>query len=452
MKRFLFLSFLAISSIMAVAAELPDDLSRQFQTPPREMKPWVFWVWLDTDIPHAAITRDLEEMKAKGLAGCILYGNQSGHWKWLGDAVLRDKEYHMVKNDAYNNSYMTPMPPGDPLVTWSPHWRDLVRFSAKECARLGLDFVVSDGLANMSGPISEEYGERELIWSEASVHGPLVFDGALPEPKELALKGKASRPKANLYQRDVAVLAVPDQGGFSVDKVIDLTAQTDTAGHLHWDVPAGNWKIVRFAQTPTGARNGWGYFCDSMSAEALDKLWAVTMGPLLKEMTPEERRGLKGVEDDSWEAGKTTWTKLFPAEFKKRRGYDLIPYLPIIAGINMSDAATRARVLRDYRLTISDLIVDNHYAHHNQLCQENGLICHSEAAGPNYDQADLLKTSSRIEDAMAEFWMPSEHRRAWIPGFYCAMPPTPITSMERESPCVSHSPRLGRNGRKRPLA
>ena len=69
---------------------------------------------------------------------------------------------------------------------------------------------------------------------------------------------------------------------------------------------AGDWKIIRFVQVPTGARNDWGYFNDSMSAEAMDQQWEVTMAPLLKEMTPEERQALKGIEDDSWEAGKTT--------------------------------------------------------------------------------------------------------------------------------------------------
>lgn len=76
----------------------------------------------------------------------------------------------------------------------------------------------------------------------------------------------------------------------------------------------------------------------------------------------------------------------------------------------MSDADTRTRVLRDYALTVSDLIADNHYGQLNQIAKENGLVFHSEAAGPNYDWADLLKTSGRVEDAMAEFWMPSAHR------------------------------------------
>jgi hypothetical protein len=357
------------------------------------------------------MTRDLEEMKAKGLAGCILYECQAsrGHNWWDRTVVLTNKDYLAVPTHDYPHPYYTPVP-GGTYVTWSAHWRELARFAAREAGRLGLDFVICVGLAHTSGNISEEYGEQKLVWTETPVRGGQTYDGKLPEPKMQEPKGNFPHPPWKNYHRDVAALAIPDQDGFSFDKVINLTAKTDGGGHLRWPAPEGNWKVLRFEQVPTGARNEWGYFNDSMSAKATDKQWEVTMAPLLKEMTAAERRGLKGIEDDSWEAGKTTWTKLFPEEFMKRRGYDLIPYLPIIAGVKMIDADTRTRILRDYALTVSDLIVDNHYGHLNQLAEEHGLIFHSEAAGPNYDWADLLKTSSRVADAMGEFWMPSAHR------------------------------------------
>jgi hypothetical protein len=405
--------FLIVSELLWVAtggAESPKTLENQFQTPPQLARPWVYWVFTG-ETTRAAMTRDLEEMKDKGIAGCILYECQSmrGHNWWDTTAVLTNKDYISVPTSDYPNPYYTPIPNGA-YVTWSAHWRELVRFASKECGRLGISFVISDGLANTSGNISEEYGEQKLVWTETPVRGGQVYDGTLPEPRIQEPKGDFPHPAWKNFHRDVAVLAFPDQDGFSSEKVINLTAKMDAAGHLHWQAPEGNWKIIRFMQVPTYARNVWGYFNDSMSAEAMDKQWEVTMAPLLKEMTAEERRGLKGIEDDSWESGITTWTKLFPEEFKKRRGYDLIPYLPIIARVNMNEADTRARVLRDYALTISDLIADNHYGHLNKLAEKNGLVFHSEAAGPNYDWADLLKTSSRVEDAMAEFWMPSAHR------------------------------------------
>ena len=408
MKR-MKLFYILVSAVLLMNGQIraADNLEQIFKAPPREAQPWVYWVFTG-DTTRAAMTRDLEEMKAKGIAGCILYECQSSrgvNW-WDKTLMLTNKDYRTVRTSDYPNPYYTPVPNGT-YVTWAEHWRDLVRFAAAECARLGIDFVISDGLANTSGNISEEYGEQVLVWTETPVHGGQAYDGTLPEPGP---KGKSPHPAGKNWHRDVVVLAVPAQDGFSPDSVVNLGDKMDSAGHLRWQVPSGDWKIIRFAQVPTGARNEWGYYNDSMSSEAMDKTWEVTMAPLLKEMTAGERQALKGIEDDSWEAGKTTWTKLFPDEFLKRRGYDIIPYLPVVAGIQMGDAGTRARILRDYALTISDLIADNHYAHLNQIAEKNGLVFFSEAAGPNYDWADMLKTSSKVGMAMAEFWMPSAHR------------------------------------------
>lgn len=399
-----------LSSTVAGGMEPGADLVRQFNDPPRQARPWVYWVWTG-NTTQDAITRDLEEMKAKGIVGCILYDVQADNThNWWDKTIVRDgKDYRPVPTGDFPHPYVTAVPTGK-LASWSSHWRELVCFSAGKAARLGIDFVVSDGLAGTSGPISEEYGEQKLAWTETSVRGPQIYDGTLPLPKAGLPPDGLPRPVWKNYHRDVAVQAVPDQEGFSPDQVMNLTEKIDAHGRLHWDVPAGSWKILRFVQVPTGAYNAWGYFNDSMSKEAMARTWSVTMAPLLKEMTSEQRRGLKGIEDDSWEAGDTTWTKLFPKEFKKRRGYELIPYLPILAGCKMSNSETQTRVGRDYALTISDLIAENHYGCLKKLANDNGLICYAEAAGPNCDQVDTLKTSSKVGEAMAEFWMPSAHR------------------------------------------
>lgn len=397
------LLFLLIAFILPATARSSEGLDQQFQNPPREARPWVYWVWT-ADTTPACLSRDLKEMKAKGITGCIIYDVQTGrgvNW-WTRNVVRKGNDYTTTPTDDYRGAHYAPIPTG-PLQSWSPRWRQLVCFAAGEAWRLGIDLVVANGLANTSGPISEKYGEQNLAWSEVSLDGPQSFDGSLPEPPSIKAREWS-------FHDDVAVLAVPEREGFTVSDVINLTSKLDSAGGLRWDVPSGKWKILRLVQVPTGADNQWGFFNDSMSAEAMDQTWKVTMAPLLAEMTPDQRKAVKGIEDDSWEAGKIGWTKLFPEEFQNRRGYDLIPYLPIIAGEKMGEADARQRVLRDYTLTISDLIAENHYAHLNKIANENGLVFYSEAAGPNYDQADLLKTSSRVDMAMAEFWMPSAHR------------------------------------------
>jgi hypothetical protein len=399
-------------------SSIQSELSRGFVHPPESASPWVYWVWLGVDTTPAAMTYDLEQMKAKGIAGFILYGSQAGSMpREIPKQILVEKdnhfEYEYVTSPDFDNFYTTPVP-FPPLHSWTPLWRERIRYVARESARLGLRFCLALGLAGTTGQISEEYGNQILIWTETAIKGSETFDGILPAVDDA--KEKLNREFAHAhdrqwsYRRDVAVVAIPDTADFSTGQVIDLTSTMDPDGRLTWKAPAGNWKILRYSQVPTGAHNEWGIFSDVMNPEALDKLWEVTMAPLLKEMSPEERKGIIGIEDDSWEGGKFTWTKNFPEEFKSRRGYDLMPYLPILAGANQADATTRQQIERDYKLTISDLMADYHYGHLEKLCKENGLSFYSEAAGPNLHQADLLKNTSEVDLPMAEFWVPSYHR------------------------------------------
>ncbi len=406
-------------------------IERDFRSPPAGARPWVYWVWLRVNTSREAITRDLEEMRAKGIEGLILYDCGVGGRPEAGaKMVLQGDTYAKVKTADYPNAHIDKVPGGE-LATWSPHWRELVRYSIREARRLDLKFCLSVGLGGTSGPIEPEFGQQKLVWSETSMTGPSDFDGELAAPDRnvppslgpatLPSPGgqKPMRTKQPLAARTqgakfngkvIAVLAVPDKSSIGADQVVNLTARMVAPDRLRWQVPAGKWKVLRFAYAPTGKRNVWGLFTDAMSAAALDRTWDVTIGRLLAEMTPDERKALLAVEDDSWEAGDSTWTSLFAAEFRKHRGYDLVPLLPALAGIEVGGPEAAQGVRRDYYRTIADLIARNHYARLRELANRNGLLAFSEAAGPNTGQLDGLQNGGNVDVAMAEFWMPSVHR------------------------------------------
>ena len=389
------------------ATSVNDNIENDFKDPPAQARPWVFWMWLRTPTPFESITRDLEEMKAKGITGCILYDAGAGtEIQSRSKMEPGDKQWLNVPTSDYQGAKVIPLPKMD---SWSPEWRRDIRFAAREAGRLGIYFCLSVGLSGTSGNISEQYGQQKLGWTQCSVTGPLSYDGTLALP---TVDGSARRSNdARLpYHRDLALLAMPDQKTIKPTDIIDLTSRMDSAGHFHWDVPPGKWKIVRFSQVATRFSNAWGYYTDHLSTKALDETWKATMGVLLKEMTPEERKGLSAIEDDSWEAGQATWTETLPEEFEKRRGYDLMPWLPVLMGQTVDDSISSNRILRDYKLTVSDLIADNHYKHLAEIAHDNGLQCYSEAAGPHLRQADLLKNGRGVDVDMGEFWMPSPHR------------------------------------------
>ncbi len=415
---------LLAQTLFNATSTTPDaKLETLFQSPPASARPWVFWEWLRIDTTREAITKDLEEMRAKGIEGVMLFDNGAGTTiKAKGKMQLRGKGYEVVDTADFVGAHVTKIP-GQELEPWSPRTRELFRYVAKEASRLGVKFCLTVGLASTSGQIAPEYGQQKLMWSETEVVGPKDFDALVPSPAtdvpatfgpaslhSPAGPGTSSPASSPFFGTDVAVLAVPDDRLFSTSDVVDLSRRLDASGRLRWRVPPGRWTILRFGYAPTGRKNSWGLYSDGMSAEALEKTWAATIGPLLREMSPEERKGLFAVADDSWEAGISTWTKQFPSEFQQRHGYDLIPWLPALAGKTVGSFAAAENARRDYYRTIADLIAQNHYAHLRTLAHRHDLVLLAEASGPNSGQLDGLKNGGNVDLAMGEFWIPSIHR------------------------------------------
>ncbi|MEO6931218.1 MAG: glycosyl hydrolase, partial [Chitinophagaceae bacterium] len=119
---------------------------------------------------------------------------------------------------------------------------------------------------------------------------------------------------------------------------------------------------------------------------------------------------LKYVQSDSWELGGINWTENFATEFKNRRGYDMIKYLPVIAGKIMDSRDISDRFLADLRKTIGDCISDNHYRVFNREAAKYGIGIQPESAGPHNGPFDGLKNFGNSDIMMGEFWSPSPHR------------------------------------------
>ncbi len=359
-------------SLLAAVGARGVTLEEGFSTPPHEVRPQAWW-WFSSykQASEACITRDLEGMRAVGLSGFHIYGGSS---------------------DA------------------SPAWRAKVRWALHEAARLGLDAVIMLGSAGCESEHTQpEYAQKELVFSEARVKGGRRAELVLPK------KGAAKTPKnpdgSPKYYWDLAVFAVPDTlAPVPLAAVRDISACLDPAtGKLSWDAPAGAWRILRVGY----AANifGWnGCYIDHLSRSAFDEHWRITMAPLLGELAPDERGALKGVMCDSWEAGTVSWTQTFPAEFARRRGYEVRPWLPALAGALLEGTPKTARFLRDFKETISELLAENHYAYQREVAHQHGLVLIAEAAGPHQHQADVLRLSGRCDVSMGEFWMPSAHR------------------------------------------
>ena len=122
--------------------------------------------------------------------------------------------------------------------------------------------------------------------------------------------------------------------------ITNLTAQMDANGRLVWDVPAGNWTILRVGHTSTGAENapapktGRGLECDKLGRAGIEANFAGMMAKLAADTggpAPRTAGGLVATHIDSWENGVQNWTATMREEFQRRRGYDL---MPVFAGVH----------------------------------------------------------------------------------------------------------------------
>ena len=404
-KKIIFLVTMALAAGFAgMAAKAEDVLAQQFQNPPSWARPAVFGFTFG-EASDAVITCDLEQMKAKGITACLIYSlsSQAGTIKRRGKLLYGETTNRIETTKEYDGPGAIPDELGPGYPTWSDEWGKTMRHAAKEARRLGLEFGISMGAIGCDlQDLPAEFAEQALVYSSTAIKGPGPVDVLVPHSTKVPLKAD----KTPRFYRDIVLLALPASGVVRPEQVIDLSSRMDAAGRLRWDAPAGDWVLLRFGQSVTPKAR----VIDHLSAEALNQKWEASMGKLLKEMTPEERQGITFVECDSYEGGAQTWTAKFPQEFLQRRGYEIKFWLPVLAGRVIDDTDRSARFQRDYRLTISDLYADNHYARHTALAHTNGLKFYAEAAGPHQKQTDMLKSLSRCDVSMGEFWMPGTHR------------------------------------------
>ncbi|WP_231463809.1 glycosyl hydrolase [Pedobacter sp. Leaf132] len=197
-----------------------------------------------------------------------------------------------------------------------------------------------------------------------------------------------------------------------LNKIINITDKLNPDGSLNWKVPNGNWTILRVGHTSTGHTNataggGKGLECDKFNPEAVKLQFNSWYGEAIKHGGPEiAKKVLSTFHVDSWECGSQNWSPLFKAEFLKRRGYDLTPYLPIMTGLPVESSKLSEDFLYDVRKTISELVIDQFYKTLAALAKEQGVIFTAESIAPTM-MSDGLMHYKTVDVPMGEFWLNS---------------------------------------------
>ena len=192
-------------------------------------------------------------------------------------------------------------------------------------------------------------------------------------------------------------------------RVIDVSTFVDASGRLRWTPPPGDWTVLRFGHTATGAKNvaasdtGIGLECDKFSGAALDFHFEKYFGQVRDVLRKLGKRGLAGALVDSYETGQQNWTAGFPTEFEKRRGYAIARYMPALTGRIVGSPEVTERFLWDFRRVLALLMEDYYFGRFHELCQRDGLISYTEPYGNG--PFDDMQAGAKMDRLMGEFWV-----------------------------------------------
>ena len=402
MSRIISLVLICIINLISITNLSSQDLESGFKNPPASAKARTWWHWINGNVSKEGITADLEAMKQVGIQ----------------EAQIFNVEQSYPEGSA---SFMT------------PEWLECFRFAVSEAERLGLEigFHNGAGWSSSGGPwITPEYAMQTVVFSETHYKG------------KKKIKETITRPQTKLgYYKDIIVLAFPTPKGKSriddlelktlsdhsfkshlypdlkhIDKssliyqkdIINLTKKMSANGILEWDVPAGEWTVLRIGHTPNGTENrpagigGLGLECDKLSRAALDVFWAGGVQPIIDKLGSLVGSSLTNCLIDSYEVGCNNWTSGFDNEFKQRRGYDCMAFLPALAGYYVESGEITERFLWDFRKTIGDLIADNYYGYFTELCHKYGMKSSIEPYGGPFD---CMQVGAKGDIVMSEFWI-----------------------------------------------
>jgi len=232
------------------------------------------------------------------------------------------------------------------------------------------------------------------------------YDPSIPHLLEKTVDVKAADP-SYFYSSGSTPSEAIDR-----NNIIDLTEKMDKNSTLHWTVPDGNWCILRFGYTTTGALNGpatkegTGFECDKMDTVALNVHFNNFSKKLITDAGLYVGNTFKFLLIDSWECGFQNWTANLPAEFEKNRGYSLINWIPVLCGETVGDAPLSEAFLYDFRRTVADMVETNYYKHFRDLCHKGKVEMHAEIiyGDANYPPVDIIKSNTYTDLPMFEFW------------------------------------------------
>jgi alpha-L-rhamnosidase len=328
-----------------------DTLKRNFQNPPADSKPMMRWWWFGTAVEKPELLRELQQMKADGIGGVEL--------AFVYPQVLDDPAKNLIN---------------EPFL--SPAMLDNVRFAQSEARKLGLRVDVTLGSGWPYGGPATTLEEAATCLRTAEISLPT---------------NTATLPKLKLAEGE-SIISVSLVNG--EPKHWDVASARTINPHKISNIPPSTVPrtVLFFIQSHTrqqvkrAAVGAEGWVLDPFSQQAVATHLKAVGEPLIKAFEPTPPYA---VFSDSLEAYGADWTPNLPSEFRKRRGYDLLPHLPeLVAG----GTPTAEKIRHDWGQTLTELVDENYLTQINNWATEH----HTKFRSQTYGEPAVSLSSQRL--------------------------------------------------------
>lgn len=332
-----------------------------------EAKPWTFWNWKYGSVSRPGIHADLTGMKNVGMGGIWLMPvREAGERLESQDGVAqlspefwKMMDYSFQLADSLDFDMGIHVLPGNPLVLPAESmqkvvWTDTIVKGGKKI----------EGL-QMWQPESYKDGKMQSAGSEGGYYQDIAAFA-------IRFKGKTGPAWRNATDSAARSEAVPMTDVLPLKMEGGMVMGVMVNGILQNKLPKGSWCLLRMGHTSTGQTHatdgkGMGLEVDRFSPAAVKKLFDSWYAPLLNRPHGDVVSYLY-IDPREW--GSQNWGCQFAEEFKVRRGYDLIPYLPVIAGVPLESTSRYEQVQNDIRLTIEELVKEKFFQTFTRLAEE----------------------------------------------------------------------------------
>lgn len=378
-KRYMVIALLALLVVSAMAY---ND----------EAKPWTFWNWKYGSVSRPGIHADLTGMKNVGMGGIWLMPvREAGECLEFQDGVAqlspefwKMMDYSFLLADSLDFDMGIHVLPGNPLVLPAESmqkvvWTDTIMKGGKKI----------EGL-QMWQPESYKDGKMQSAGSEGGYYQDIAAFA-------IRFKGKTGPAWRNATDSAARSEAVPMTDVLPLKMEGGMVMGVMVNGILQNKLPKGSWCLLRMGHTSTGQTHatdgkGMGLEVDRFSPAAVKKLFDSWYAPLLNRPHGDVVSYLY-IDPREW--GSQNWGCQFAEEFKVRRGYDLIPYLPVMAGVTLESASRYEQVQNDIRLTIGELVKEKFFQTFTRLAEEQYVEVSCEPIPRTDHPDDMFRAVSR---------------------------------------------------------